>query len=78
MCLLLGRVDNARLKVEDDVCAINLWHWNESIVLLGASIDDILRCVLGMSIVLFVNSKSYARRVSWDHPISSFTLMIWR
>jgi len=38
ICLLLGRVDNARLKVVGAVRAISLWHWKENIVLLGASI----------------------------------------
>lgn len=41
MCLLLGRVDNARLKVVGAVRAMSLWHWKESIVLLGASVAAI-------------------------------------
>ena len=38
MCLLLGNVDNARLKVAGAVRAISRWHWKENIVVLGASI----------------------------------------
>jgi hypothetical protein len=43
MCLLLGRVDTARLYAAGDVRAMSLWHWNDNIVLLGASIVDIFR-----------------------------------
>jgi hypothetical protein len=39
MCLLDGNVEIARLKVAGAVRATSLWHWKESIVLLGASID---------------------------------------
>jgi hypothetical protein len=39
MCLLDGNVEIARLKVAGAVRAMSLWHWKESIVLLGASID---------------------------------------
>jgi hypothetical protein len=42
MCLLVGSVDIARLKVAGAVRAMSLWHWKESIVLLGASIVDML------------------------------------
>ena len=38
MCLLDGNVEIARLKVAGAVCAMSLWHWKESIVLLGARI----------------------------------------
>ena len=39
MCLLDGNVEIARLNVAGAVRAMSLWHWKESIVLLGASID---------------------------------------
>jgi hypothetical protein len=42
MCLLVGSVDIARLKVAGAVRAMSLWHWKESIVLLGARIVDML------------------------------------
>jgi hypothetical protein len=42
MCLLLGIVEIARLYVDGAVRAMSLWHWNDSIILVGASIDDIL------------------------------------
>lgn len=41
MCGLFGRVDSARLNVEGAVRAISFWHWNESMVLLGVSIEAI-------------------------------------
>jgi hypothetical protein len=41
MCLLLGTVDNARLYTAGDVRAMSLWHWNDSIVRLGANMVDI-------------------------------------
>jgi hypothetical protein len=42
MCLLVGSVDIARLKVAGAVRAMSLWHWKESIVLVGARIVDML------------------------------------
>jgi hypothetical protein len=42
MCLLVGNVDIVRLNVAGAVRAMSLWHWKESIVLLGASIVAML------------------------------------
>jgi hypothetical protein len=44
MCLLEGSVEIARLNVAGAVRAMSLWHWKESIVVLGARIVDML-CV---------------------------------
>lgn len=43
MCLLLGRVDNARLHAGGAVHVASFWHRSESIGLLEASIVVILK-----------------------------------
>jgi hypothetical protein len=57
ICLLLGRVDNARLCVAGAVRAMSLWHWNDSIVLLGAIIVDMLDGVFTACACLYVGTQ---------------------
>jgi hypothetical protein len=58
MCLLDGSFEIARLKVAGAVRAMSLWHWKESIVLLGARI---------VAMVCWLWSVTIAVRVRGPH-----------
>jgi hypothetical protein len=71
ICLLDGNVEIARLKVAGAVRAMSLWHWKESIVLLGARIVAMVLWLSSVELFVFVDIEVAFRESLRDVQFSN-------